>query len=112
MITIDISGKNRELFDGKVGLSSGAFHINLEGQEGYNIVLRNAQKIVARVPEEERDEVLISGIAPRWVALAVAAAVGPYFRLVKHFDGKHLIELCNNPNQPPSDLPPRDEDEG
>ncbi len=110
-MTIDISGKNRELFDGKVGISAGAFHINLQGQEGYNIVFRNAQKIVARVPEEERDEVLISGIAPRWVALAVAAAVGPYFRVMKHFDGKDLIELRNQ-NQLPSDLPPRNENEG
>ncbi len=111
MVTIDISGKNRELFDGKVGHSSGAFHINLQGQEGYDIVYRNALKIVTSISEDERDEVLISGIAPRWVALAVAAAVGPYFKVIKHFDGKDLIVLRNQ-NQPPLDLPPRDEDEG
>lgn len=111
MVTIDISGKNRELFDGKVGQSSGAFHINLQGQEGYDIVYRNALKIVTSIPEDERDEVLISGIAPRWVALAAAAAVGPYFKVIKHFDGKDLIVLRNQ-HQPPSDLPPRDEEEG
>lgn len=111
MVTIDISAKNRDLFDGKVGLSSGAFHINLQGQEGYNIVFRNVQRIVSNIPENERDEVLISGIAPRWVALAAAAAVGPYFRVMKHFDGKDLIVLRNQ-NQPPSDLPPCSEDEG
>lgn len=111
MITIDISGKNRDLYDGRVGSSGGTFHIEVEGQEGVDIVTKNVRKLIADIPEDERGEVLVTGIAPRWVAVTAIAAVYPHFKVTKHYDGRELIILPPY-EQPPADLPQCDEAEG
>lgn len=108
-ITLDISGKHRELFDDRVGIPGDAFHINVQGQEGYDIVFRNVGRFSRGIPKGKRNEILITGAAPRWVALAAAAAASQYFKVTKHYDGKEIIILRQ---QPPANLPQSDEAEG
>ncbi len=103
MFTIDISGKNRDLYDGRVGSRGGTFHIEVGGQEGVDIVTKNVKKLIAGIPEDKRDEVLVTGIAPRWVAVTAIAAVLPHFKVTKHYDGKELVTLPPH-EQPPLDL--------
>lgn len=112
MITIDISGKNRALYDGRVGSSKGAFHIELNGQEAVDVVARNVLRIISTIPEDERDEILITGIAPRDIALAVALTAKPHFKVVKHFNGKEIVTFPSSYIQPPPDLPQCNEGEG
>lgn len=94
MITIDLSGANSEIYDGKVSkIGPNRWRINMNDHEGTHVVARNVYRLVALVPETERDEVLITGIAPSWARHATLSQVLPFFKVVKIFNGKETVTL-------------------
>lgn len=86
---IDLSLKNAALYEGcEIEEVAGRLNLTTPVAEAANIVGRNVNKLVAEVPQAERDEVELTGPMAVWAYLVVFHAVVHTFRHVTYNDGR------------------------
>ncbi|MDD5032793.1 MAG: hypothetical protein PHC85_01600 [Candidatus Pacebacteria bacterium] len=89
MITVDLSLKNLQLYNGcEIGEVGGRQTLITEPFEASNIVGRNANAIVEATPADQRDEVVLTGPMAVWAYLIVFHQVVHKFRRVVYDDGR------------------------
>ena len=99
MYKLDVSLKNKRLFDGceiDEVTEGNKTRLNLltHPREAVLVVKRNLDMIIAEVPETQRDRIEITGQMTHWVYLAVCATVTPLFKRIFYSNGKKIsIEI-------------------
>ncbi len=89
MSTIDLSLANSVLYSGcEVIEVGGRATLNTKPSDATNIVGRNIAKIVSETPQEDRDEVVLTGPMAVWAYLIVFHAVVHKFSKVWYDDGR------------------------
>ena len=96
-LVIDLSLKNRELYNGcEIEEVAGRLNLVTPVADAINIVGRNIHEMIAEVSGDQRDIVELTGPMAVWSYIVVFHAVVHVFKCVRYNDGKGAYVLAKH----------------